>query len=207
MNTRFPTILLLGSALGLLLPLACSSKKPPEPVTPTVDAGVPDAAPMVMGDAAAPVDSGAPMAAVDAGGPVIPPTLGAEALDAAIDIAIKAAAAKDAPGMTAEGQPLRATLAENGTTSLVVTLSPGRCYTVIGFSPTGQVTNLDLKLMAPPYTIEAGRSGASDKNLPIIGRGKNAQCPVLPIAIGYRVDARATKGTGRIGLQVFSKSK
>lgn len=206
MNKRLFSVVLLGTAV--ILPLACSSKKPPETPAVTVDAGVPDAMPVATADAGTPVaaDAGAPVAVADAGLPPIP-ALGNEALDAAIDLAIKAAAAKEAPNMAAEGVPLRASLNENGTTSVVVTMQPGRCYTMIGFSPTGQVTNLELKLMAPPYTLEAGRSGASDKNMPIIGRGKNAQCPLLPIAVGYRVDARAAKGAGRIGVQVFSRSK
>jgi hypothetical protein len=79
---------------------------------------------------------------------------------------------------------------------------------VVGYSPPGQVTALDVKLLAPPfYNVQAGASGANDKNAPVLGKGKAALCPVLPIAVPYKVDVVATKGAGRIGVQVFSRAK
>jgi hypothetical protein len=63
--------------------------------------------------------------------------------------------------------------------------------------------------MAPPlYTVQAGKSGANDKATPVLGKGKaNAMCPVLPIAVPYRLDVVAKKGGGRVGVQVFSRDK
>lgn len=186
-------------------PLSCSSKKP-DPVAPMApsDGGLEGGADAASDSASA---TAASTIAVPSA-PIVPPTLGGEVMDGAIDLALKVAAAKDAAGMTAEGAPGRGSLKEGDHTSLVFTMQPGRCYTIIGYSPPGQVSNLELKTLAPPlYTLEAGRSGGSDKNLPIVGRGKAAQCPVIPLPVSYRIDATAKKGGGRVGIQVFSKAK
>lgn len=157
-------------------------------------------------DAAA--EAGNPYNAFLPDGGMAPPTLPPEALDVAIDTAVNAQAGKVAPKMTLEGQPLRATLTQGGRANMVVTMAPGRCYTFVAFSPPGNVTQLELKLMTPPfYNVEAAKSGASDKNMAVIGKGTASQCPVSPIAVPYRVDAIATQGAGRVGVYVFSRSK
>jgi hypothetical protein len=143
----------------------------------------------------------------DAGGATPPPALGEAALDAAIDLAITALAPKAAPKMDKEGQPGRATLKEGEHFAMAVTLQPGRCYTFIGFSPPGNITQLDLKLMGLALPIEAGRSGAGDKNAPVLFRGTTATCPIFPIATPYKVDVAATKGAGRMAVWVYSRAK
>lgn len=188
--------------------VACAKDAPP----PTVPVGGGDAAADAADAAPAwaamgtPGDAGAPAADASATAPVAVDM--SAALDTAIDAVLKAAAAKDAPGATPEGQPGRATLAAGERFNMIVTLQPNRCYTIIGASAPGQVTDLELKLMAPPlYNIEAGKSGPSDKATPIIGKGKAALCPILPVPVPYRVDAVATKGAGRVGIQVFGRTK
>ena len=109
--------------------------------------------------------------------------------------------------MTAEGGAGHDTLQENGHFGMVVTLQPGRCYTVIATSAPLQVSELEVKLFMLPLNIEGGRSPASDKNPAILGRGKGATCPISPIAVPYKVDVTAKKGAGRIAVAVFSRSK
>jgi hypothetical protein len=160
------------------------------------------------GTADAAAEAGNPYGAFLPDGGMAPPTLPPEALDVAIDTAVNAQAGKLAPKMTLEGQPLRATVAPNGRANLVVTMAPGKCYTFVAFSPPGNVTQLELKLMTPPfYNVEAAKSGAKDANMPVIGKGTASQCPVSPIAVPYRLDAIANQGSGRIGVYVFSRSK
>lgn len=197
------------SALALAsaaVPLACSGNKPNPPVTPTpaVDAAPEaEAGPIAMGVADAGVADAAPVAVADAAVPNL-----TAMQDPAIDLAITTAAGKEAPGMTPEGAPGHATLAENEHFGMLVTMQPNRCYTVIGFSPPGQVSNLEIKIMAPPlYNMQVAASGANDKSLPVVAKGKNALCPLLPVAIAYKLDVTAKKGTGRIGVQVFAKNK
>jgi hypothetical protein len=198
-----PLVLVLAAfATVAAFPLACSKDAPP-PVTP----GPQDAGPEAAAVWTPPVQDAAPEAAPAASASALPVDMGA-AVDGAIDLAIKAAAAKDAANMTQEGTSAVATVQAGQAFNQVVTLQPNRCYTIIGFSPPGQVAELELKLMAPPlYNIEAGKSGANDKAMPIIGKGKNALCPILPIPVPYRIDATAKKGGGRIGIQVFARNK
>lgn len=185
---------------------ACSSKKQHPPMTPTpiVDAGAP------IEDAGAPEadDAGAPFftEADDAG--LSPTAIGEAAFDSAIDLAIMTAAPKLAPKMEREGQPGRATLTEGGHFAMMITLQPNRCYTIIANSPPGSVEQLDMKLYAPPlFNVQAGSSSAGDKNMPVIGKGATALCPILPIAVPYKIDVAATKGAGRIGVHVFGRMK
>lgn len=185
---------------ALVVPAACS-KDPPPPAVPTVspDAGV--APPPATADSA---DAGATPAPTTSAGV----NLVEAAFDAAIDVGLNAQAAQAASGMTPVGTPGRATLTEGEHFGMMVNLEPNQCYTAIGFSPTGQVTELDLKLMAPPlFNVQAGASGANEKNQPVIGKGKAALCPFLPVAIAYKLDATAKKGAGRIGVQLYSRAK
>jgi len=209
---------------------ACSSNKPPPPATPAPDSG----APMMEGGApigAPMVDGGAPVATAtgptfftnqDAGGPAptasgtpttapTAPVLTDQALDAAIDLAITAASPKAAPKMNKDSQPTgRATLKEGEHFAMVVTLQPNTCYTFIAFSPPGQVAQVDMKLMGVALAVEAGKSSPPDKALPglsVMGKGNVPICPVLPLAVPYKVDVVATKGAGRMGVAAFSRPK
>jgi len=188
---------------------ACSSKTPNPPATPVVNA---DAGPVGDGGLEAGTNEAGVAQDMDGGagdaGGLVMPSVPAEALDVAIDTAVGAQASKLAPKMAMEGQPLRATLKEGERANLLVTMAPGKCYTFVAFSPPGQVAQVDLKLMAPPfYNVEAAKSGAADKNPAVIGKGSAPQCPVSPIAVPYRIDAVAAKGAGRVGVYVYSRSK
>jgi hypothetical protein len=215
MRKSLPLVVLLATAA--FVTIACGKK---DPIVPKleVDAGFAfggdAAAPEGGTDGSAPVASGPPSASVaplggDAGAPAgSAAALLGPALDSAIDVALQAQAAKDAPGMSLDGQIGHTTLAEGGTFNMLVTLQPGRCYTVIAMSAPLQITQLEVKLLAPPlFNVEAGRSGASDKNPAVLGKGKGATCPISPIAIPYRVDVIARKGAGRAGVALLSKAK
>ena len=215
MRKSLPLAVLLATAA--LVPTACGKKEAAVPSL-AVDAGFAigsDAGATSGGaDGSSPIASGAPSAAgapsgsASAGPAGSAVALVGAALDAAIDAAIQAQAAKDAPGMSIEGQPGRVTLAEGGTFNMLVTLQPGRCYTIIAMSSLLQVSQLEVKLLAPPlFNIEAGRSAPGDKNPAVLGKGKGATCPISPIALPYRVDVTARKGAGRVGVALFSKTK
>jgi hypothetical protein len=219
MRKSLPLAILL--AVAAFVPAACS-KTPAVPGV-TLDAGLalgfadggaPDAAPAPSG---APMASGsaAPSASASAapsGSASAAPSgsaanlLGA-GVDAAIDAAIVAQAAKDAPGMTAEGPAGHETLQPNGHYGMVVTLQPGKCYTIIAMSPPLQVSELDVHLFMLPLNLESGHSPPTDKNPAVLGRGAAKTCPISPIPVPYKIDVSARKGAGRIGVAVFSKSK
>ncbi len=212
MRNRLATVLTLSSAVVLFA--ACSSKKPNPPMTPSVpqtDAGAEaDEAGAPLDDAGAAADDAGPTFFTGGGdaGATGPVALGEAALDTAIDLAITTAAPKLAPKMDKEGQPGRATLKEGEHFAMMVNLAPNRCYTIIANSPPGSVEKLDLKLYGPPlFNVEAGKSGANDKNMPVIGKGTAALCPIIPLAVPYKIDVAATKGAGRIGVHVFARTK
>jgi hypothetical protein len=124
-----------------------------------------------------------------------------------VELGIKASALKHAQGESPEGAIAKAQLSEGGHSEFMLPMQPGKCYTLIGFSPPGQIKNVDLHLLAPPfYNFLAGQD-ITDNNSPVIGGTPNAMCPVIPMPITYKVDIFARTGSGNVGVQVFSKAK
>jgi hypothetical protein len=124
-----------------------------------------------------------------------------------VELGIKAAALTHAKGESPDGQMAKAQLAEGGHSEFLVPMQPGKCYTIIGFSPLGQVKNLDLNLLAPPfYNVLAGQDGMTG-NTAVIGSSPNPMCPFIPVPLTYKVDITAKSGAGAVGVQVYSKNK
>ncbi len=123
------------------------------------------------------------------------------------DVGLKAAATRFAIGMQPEGQVYKDSLPADGHKGIVVTLQGGKCYTIIAYSPPGQVTNVDLVLLVPPlYTMAAGQDDTAD-NTAVIGKGRKPLCPFAPFPIQYKLDVHAKTGQGAIAVQVYSKTK
>jgi hypothetical protein len=124
-----------------------------------------------------------------------------------VEAGIRATAGRQAPGMQPEGQIAKGTLQEGGHLSMMVTLSAGKCYSIVGFSPPGGVQDLDLHLLAPPlYNILSGED-TTDDNAPVVGKVPSPMCPVVAVPIPYKVDIFAQKGGGAVGVQLYSKAK
>lgn len=196
---------------GTTLVFACSSNKPNPPMTPyaPADAGV-DAAAFAPAPSATPTSS-QPVFFVDAGAPTGPtaPAVTDQAMDAANDALIATAAKVDAPKMSEDSTaPGHQTMKEGDHFAMMVTLQPNKCYTFVATALPGTVSQLELHLYGPPfYNVEAGHSGANEKALPIIGKGAAALCPILPLAVPYKLDTVAVKGGGRVAIHVYSRSK
>lgn len=196
--------------VALSLPIACSKKPPQNPVVTPADAAPEaapdwDAAPVAMlPEAGAAVV--APEAGADAGVIASPDMTGGEpAIVAALDKLGKSATVAN---MAQEGEQGRAQLKEGEHFAMLITLQPNRCYTIVGTSPAGSVSKLEMRLLAPPFfNVPAGQSGAKDGANPVIGRGKQHLCPILPVPIAYKLDVVAVKGAGPIGVRVYAKNK
>ncbi len=151
---------------------------------------------------ARPAGSAAPTPAAPGGGNIpggIPSDL--------VSAGIAAAAMMEAKGMQPEGNQAKGQLAEGGHLEFMVPMQAGKCYTLIGFSPPGQVRNLDLNLLAPPfYNMLAGQD-TTDDNVPVIGKSPNPMCPIVPVPLNYKVDIVARAGAGQVGVQLFSRTK
>ena len=109
--------------------------------------------------------------------------------------------------MKPEGQLARGKLAAGGHLSFAVSLTPGKCYALVGYAAPNTVKNLDLNLLAPPlYDVLAGQDG-SDDNAPVLGKAPDPMCPATPLELSYKVDIVARAGAGNVGVQLYSKAK
>ena len=159
-----------------------------------------------------PPGSGAPSTAPKPGGSPPPASGGMPSIPGGmptdlIDAGIRAIALMQAQGMQPEGSQAKGQLVEGGHLEFMVPMQAGKCYTLIGFSPPGQVRNLDLNVLAPPfYNMLAGQD-TSDDNTPVIGKAPNPMCPIVPVPLNYKVDIVARSGSGQVGVQLFSRTK
>jgi hypothetical protein len=127
---------------------------------------------------------------------------------AALDLLIQTAAKKDAPGMTAEGAAITGSLTEGQHTDGLVTLAPGKCYTIIAAGTLNSLTRVDLTLLAPPlFNVNAGQDSGGINAVAVIGKGSKALCPMIMFPVSYKVDVAAHKGAGDVRAQLFSKTK
>ncbi|MGZ3449746.1 MAG: hypothetical protein ACXWUG_24880 [Polyangiales bacterium] len=119
-----------------------------------------------------------------------------------IEAAIKANAAKNAPGFAPASSIGRATLKTGEHAGMNFTMQQGKCYVVFGAGATG-VTQLGLNLLfpaTPPNAAIASDTGNGAN--PVLGAGKPL-CP--PVQSPVRVDAVAMAGAGNVGVQVYVK--
>jgi hypothetical protein len=108
-----------------------------------------------------------------------------------------------ATGMKADGPLFTGKLEEKKNLQAHVTLKPGRCYAVVGYSD--KVTDLDLYLFLPPGILSG--QDTTDDNKPVIGKVPDAMCPVAKSAVKYTLDIVADQGAGEVVVQVYSRSK
>jgi hypothetical protein len=134
---------------------------------------------------------------------VNPGSLGGDVADSGL----KLLAARVAPGMQPEGDEMRQTLNEGQHAVMMVTLTAGKCYTVVGFSPPGGVKNLDLNLLAPPFYMTLAGQDLTHNNSPTIGASPSPMCPVIMVPLQYKLDVFAQSGSGPVAVQVYSKNK
>jgi hypothetical protein len=131
-----------------------------------------------------------------------------QATAAAVSMALQPRAASEAPGMKPDGQPLTGMVQEGGTLTQEFMLMPGKCYTILGVGMP-MVTQLDMQLsakapvpMLPPQVIAASQTQGPNSS---IAPGKNCYKNPFPIAASVVLTVKATKGSGPVGAQVYSK--
>jgi hypothetical protein len=116
---------------------------------------------------------------------------------------IRDAAMKLPPGMQPDGPLAMGSLKEKQHLHTDVTLQPGKCYSIVGFSP--KVKDLDLYLLLPPGILSG--QDLTDDNKPIIGGPPQPMCPISAQPVTYKVDIYAERGAGDVVVQLFSKGK
>jgi hypothetical protein len=114
-------------------------------------------------------------------------------------------AIKAAPGMKPEGPVATGVLKEGDHLGWSVSLPPGKCYAIVGYSPSGEIQDLDLHVLSPPFFAMLAGEDTTDDNAPVVGSAPNPMCPVVPVKLAYKVDITAQKGAGHAAVQLFSK--
>jgi hypothetical protein len=116
---------------------------------------------------------------------------------------LKDVAKKAAPGMVAEGPLATGSLKEKQNMQTEVTLQPGKCYAVVGYSK--KVKDLDLYLLLAPGILSG--QDTTDDNAPVIGGPPQPMCPAATIPITYKLGIVADQGSGEFAVQLYSKAK
>jgi hypothetical protein len=116
---------------------------------------------------------------------------------------IREASKKLPAGMQPEGPLAMGSLKEKQHLQTDVTLAPGKCYSIVGFSK--KVKDLDLYLLLPPGLLSG--QDLTDDNKPIIGGPPQPMCPVSAQSVTYKLDIFADSGAGDVAVQLFSKGK
>jgi hypothetical protein len=116
---------------------------------------------------------------------------------------VRDGAKKLPPGMTPEGPLAMGSLKEKQHLQTDVTLQPGKCYSIVGYSK--KVKDLDLYLLLPPGILSG--QDLTDDNHPVIGGPPQPMCPVASTPVTYKLDIYADSGGGDVAVQLFSKGK
>jgi len=116
---------------------------------------------------------------------------------------VREAAKKLTAGMTPDGPLAMGSVKEKQHLHTDVTLQPGKCYSIVGFSQ--KVKDLDLYMFLPPGILSG--QDLTDDNKPIIGGPPQPMCPVSQQPVTYKVDIFAESGGGDVAVQLFSKGK
>jgi hypothetical protein len=123
------------------------------------------------------------------------------------DAGLKAFALKAAPNMQPEGDEMKQNLQQGQHAVMMLTLQAGKCYTIVGFSAPGAVSDLDLNLLAPPFYNTLAGQDLSHNSMPTIGGSPSPMCPVIMFPLQYKLDVFAKQGSGVVAVQLFSKPK
>jgi hypothetical protein len=116
---------------------------------------------------------------------------------------VRDAAKKLPAGMTPDGPLAMGSLKEKQHLQTDVTLQPGKCYSIVGYSK--KVKDLDLYLLLPPGILSG--QDLTDDNHPVIGGPPQPMCPVSSTAVTYKLDIYADSGAGDVAVQLFSMGK
>lgn len=106
-------------------------------------------------------------------------------------------------GMQPDGPMAMGSVKEKQHLQTDVTMQPGKCYSIVGYSK--KVKDLDLYLLLPPGVLSG--QDLTDDNRPIIGGAPTPMCPVSSTAVTYKLDIFADQGTGDVAIQLYSKGK
>jgi hypothetical protein len=112
-------------------------------------------------------------------------------------------ALKVAPGMEPDGPLATGILKEKENLQTDITLQPGKCYAIVGYSK--KVRDLDLYLLLSPGILSG--QDTTDDNAPVIGGPPSPMCPVATTPVTYKLGVVADQGAGEVAVQLYSKAR
>jgi hypothetical protein len=121
----------------------------------------------------------------------------------ALSKGVRDAAKKLTAGMQPDGPMAMGSLKEKQHLQAEITLAPGKCYAIVGYSK--KVKDLDLYLFLPPGILSA--QDLTDDSKPIIGGPPQPMCPLSSTPVTYKLDIFADAGSGEVAVQLYSKGK
>jgi hypothetical protein len=133
--------------------------------------------------------------------PLDPSATGAAATALAADAAI------DAPGMGRDGSPLAGSFQEGQVLEQPITITPGRCYTFIAAGVGPQEIEIQLVAQSPlPQLAPLMGEQRSAGGKVVLGKGTGCiKLALIPIAVPAKWVIKASRGSGVIAGQAFSK--
>jgi hypothetical protein len=111
-------------------------------------------------------------------------------------------AAQHAPGMKAVAA-FSGYLAQGDDAVFLVTLAPAKCYTIVGFSAETEVTEVDLRLLSPPFYNGLAAESVTASHAPVLGSAPDRLCSNFAVALQYKLDVHAARGAGTVGVTVL----
>ncbi|MEO8796808.1 MAG: hypothetical protein ABI551_02910, partial [Polyangiaceae bacterium] len=73
--------------------------------------------------------------------------------------------------------------------------------------PFGQITNLNITLLQPPFYNTSAGTDSLNGPTAVIGGGNAPLCPIAPFPLQYKLDVFAAAGQGQFAMQLYSKNK
>ena len=197
-----------AAAASAVAPAASSTPAPPARVPPAVATPEPassGAAAPALASTMLTADASTIQKLFDSANHAASATLKAKGVagNDAVARGLRDVARKAARGMEPDGPLATGTLNEKEILQTDVTLQPGKCYAIVGFSR--QVKDLDLYLLLAPGILSG--QDTTDDNSPVIGGEPQPMCPVAPMPVRYKLGIVADQGFGDVAAQLFSKSR
>jgi len=114
-------------------------------------------------------------------------------------------AQQNAPGMRADGSPVKLTLSQGQTGEGQVTLQPGKCYTLVGASMPG-VLDVSVKATYPvPMQGQVLGQSAQPGPMPVVFAKDACFKNPAPIGMPLRIEVQMKQGSGQVAIQPYAK--
>ena len=114
---------------------------------------------------------------------------------------------QEAPGMSPEGGPFAGQFQEGQTLEQDITISPGKCYTIVAVGLG--IQELDMQLLTQPVPqvppVMLAQDATTGPQATIGGKASGCWKNPTPLGAPGKVVLKATKGAGIAAAQVYVK--